>query len=125
VANNNAVIVRAGDTPGQIEANAKDSFTTSITSPLVFNNPNSTACINAFKQFVCATAFTLCNATVACQPDCKAVLSACGVQTSHTGLFDCTQGSANVCLRSLEAETVSGAVKLVSLLASVLLVLIL
>jgi len=103
--NGNNVTLSLGDTASQIDDTAKSTFTETLNNPLVFATPNATGCADAFKQLICSSAFPLCGADTACQPNCKAAISKCTIQDSHKGLFDCTQGSPTDCLVAKDSNT--------------------
>jgi len=122
--NGNRVIVTDGDTPTQIDDTVKSTFEETIANPLVFSTPNATGCAEAFKHYLCSSAFPLCDDVTACQADCKAAITKCTIQEGHAGLYDCTQGSATTCLTAkddTESAASFGTISLVLMVLSVLL----
>eukprot|EP01118_Nematostelium_gracile_P012940 TRINITY_DN480_c0_g1_i1.p1 TRINITY_DN480_c0_g1~~TRINITY_DN480_c0_g1_i1.p1 ORF type:complete len:392 (+),score=124.58 TRINITY_DN480_c0_g1_i1:104-1177(+) len=96
--NGNNVTISSGENPANVDATARNSFNENINNANVFATPTAPGCAEAFKLFTCANFFPFCGAEVACQPQCLDAITKCTIQDSHKGLFDCKQGSPNVCL---------------------------
>jgi len=69
------------------------TYNQNLNSPLVFTHQHNDDCRNAYKRFLCAFSFPLCGTTTTgvCSVSCDLFESACGINATHSGLYNCSQ----------------------------------
>jgi len=89
--NGQYVLIPAGTTPTNLDAETASTYSLNYNNPNVFNN-NSTACATAYKNFLCHNDFPYCGTTGACQSLCQTAITTCNVTKAEAGLYDCALG---------------------------------
>jgi len=67
------------------------TFNATLNNPLVFSSPNAKGCYAAYYKLFCGFNLQLCSLVPAgCNQACLLTNSLCGIQNSHTGLYNCS-----------------------------------
>jgi hypothetical protein len=116
--------VNIGYTPGtnpvtQTDALTAATYYATYNNTNVFSNGNSQSCQSAYKAYICDSNFPACGQITGCQSLCNAATQACGLSSSHQGLYNCSAAPltcTGASFSSLAALLLAGA--LVAVLAA-------
>jgi hypothetical protein len=97
------VYVPTGETPSQIDAVASYEFEKNYNDPSIFTNGNSTECMTAYKEMLCALYLYPCGTSKSSYSasQCQQTLTTCGLTEAQSTLYDCNVFACGVSLSPL------------------------